>query len=61
MNVPRWKSRLASIVGLDRFAKLSIYQKKASADKFLKAGDKVLIKAEWLDSVAVTIVSGDHP
>ena len=54
-NVPRWKARLANIVGLDRFKKLAISQKKNSAEKFLKPGNEVHVSAEWLGNVDITI------
>jgi len=56
LNVPRWKSRLAKIIGLDRFQKLAINQKNNSAKKFIKAGDTVDISAEWLGDVSATFV-----
>jgi hypothetical protein len=34
-NVSRWKARLANLVGLDRFEKRAISQKKKSAKNFL--------------------------
>ena len=55
-NVPRWKARLAKILELNRFQKLEISQKENSAEKFLKAGNEVVISAEWLGTVSVTIV-----
>jgi len=55
-NIPRWKSRLAALLELDRFQKLAISQKPSSAEKFLKAGNQVSISAEWLGTVGVTIV-----
>lgn len=55
-NVPRWKVRLAKLIGLDRFQKLAISQKENSAEKFLKIDNEVLISAEWLGNVKVTIV-----
>ena len=56
LHVPRWKARLANLIGLDRFQKLAINQKKKSAEKYLKAGNQVQISAEWLGNVSVTIV-----
>ncbi len=56
LNIPRWKSRLATLIGLDRFQKLAINQKKKNADAYLKAGDEVQISAEWLGGVNVAIV-----
>ena len=54
-GVPRWKARLAKLVGLDRFQKLSISQKKNSADKFLNVGNEIQVSAEWLGNVDITI------
>lgn len=54
-NVPRWKARLANIVGLDRFQKLAISQNNSNAEKYLKVGDKIRVSAEWLGSVDITI------
>jgi 2-keto-4-pentenoate hydratase/2-oxohepta-3-ene-1,7-dioic acid hydratase in catechol pathway len=54
-NVPRWKARLANLVGLDRFQKLAISQKKKSAEKFLNVGSEVRVSAEWLGNVDITI------
>jgi 2-keto-4-pentenoate hydratase/2-oxohepta-3-ene-1,7-dioic acid hydratase in catechol pathway len=54
-NVPRWKARLANIVGLDRFQKLAISQKKESAEKFLNVGNEIRVSAEWLGNVDITI------
>lgn len=55
-HVPRWKARLAKILELNRFQKLAISQKESSAEKYLKAGNEVLISAEWLGTIRVTIV-----
>jgi 2-keto-4-pentenoate hydratase/2-oxohepta-3-ene-1,7-dioic acid hydratase in catechol pathway len=55
-NVPRWKARLANILELNRFQKLTISQNENSAEKYLKAGNEVIISAEWLGTVSVTIV-----
>ena len=55
LNVPRWKSRLAQLVGLDRFQKLEISQKESSAKAFLKPGDTVRVSAEWLGDVSTTV------
>ena len=55
-NVPRWKARLAKLINLDRFQKLAISQKESSANKFLKAGNKVTVSAEWLGEVSVAVV-----
>lgn len=56
LNVPRWKARLAKLIGLNRFQKLSIQQRQDVADAFLKAGSEVLVSAEWLGQVSTTIV-----
>jgi 2-keto-4-pentenoate hydratase/2-oxohepta-3-ene-1,7-dioic acid hydratase in catechol pathway len=56
LNIPRWKARLAKIIGLDRFQKLAINQKESSAEKFLKAGNTVDISGEWLGDVSVIFV-----
>ena len=53
LNVPRWKARLAKIIGLDRFQKLAINQKESTAKKFIKVGSTVDISAEWLGDVSV--------
>ena len=55
LSVPRWKVRLANIIGMDRFKKLSINQSKDNADKYLKAGNVVSVSAEWLGSVKITV------
>jgi 2-keto-4-pentenoate hydratase/2-oxohepta-3-ene-1,7-dioic acid hydratase in catechol pathway len=57
LNVPRWKVRLAAIIGMDRFQKLSISQSKSNIDKFLKAGNDVRISAEWLGTINTTITN----
>jgi 2-keto-4-pentenoate hydratase/2-oxohepta-3-ene-1,7-dioic acid hydratase in catechol pathway len=54
-NVPRWKARLANLVGLDRFQKLAISQKKNNAEKFLNVGSEIRVSAEWLGHVDITI------
>lgn len=60
LHIPRWKARLAEIIGLDRFKKLAINQKESSAKKFLKAGSEVRVSADWLGTVSVTIVDLDE-
>lgn len=57
LNVPRWKSRIAQILGLDRFTKLSMLLKESSAKQFLQAGDKVVMHGEWLGSVETHVVA----
>ncbi len=56
MSAPRWLVRLAGIIGLDRFKKLGSLTSEESVAKFLKNGDKVLVKGEGLGSVEVGIV-----
>ena len=56
LNVPRWKARLAKLIGLDRFQKLAINQKQSSAEKYLKADNVVNVSGEWLGNASVTIV-----
>jgi len=56
MPTPRWLVPLAGIVGMDRFDKLSkITSDEKDIVKFLKAGDKVLVRGEGLGSVEVEI------
>lgn len=54
-NVPRWKVRLASLIGLDRFQKLAINLKDGHASQFLSKGNKISVSGEWLGSVDVVI------
>ena len=57
MSTPRWVVRLAGMIGMDRFKKLSkVISDEEKAKKFLKAGDKVLVKGEGLGSVELEIV-----
>ena len=57
MSTPRWFVRLAGIIGMDRFEKLAkVTSDKKDIAKFLKVGDKVLVKGEGLGSVEVEIV-----
>jgi len=57
MSTPRWLVRLAGIIGMDRFDKLAkVTSDEKDIAKFLKAGDKVLVKGEGLGSVEVDIV-----
>jgi len=51
---PRWKVRLANLLGFSRFTKLKLVL-KAENDKFLKPGDKVTVSGEWLGEVDTTI------
>jgi len=56
LNVPRWLVRLAGIIGIDRFGKLSSSTSESNIAKFLKNGDIVLVRGKGLGSVGVTIV-----
>ncbi len=57
MSAPRWLVRLAGIVGMGRFDKLAnLTSNEVDVAKFLKAGDKVMVKGEGLGSVEVEIV-----
>ena len=60
LNVPRWKARLATLLGLDRFQKLAINQKEKSAARYLKAGNEINITAQWLGDVHVAIVGSEQ-
>lgn len=55
MSTPRWMARFSDLIGLDRFQKLKAVLKK-DRSKFLKPGDKVLIRGEGLGEVENTIV-----
>ena len=56
MSTPRWLVRLAGIIGMDRLKKLTkVTSDEKGVAKFLKAGDKVLVKGEGLGSVEVRI------
>ena len=44
MSAPRWLIRLAKIVGMNRFGKLAASTEEDDLVKFLKAGDKVVVK-----------------
>lgn len=57
MATPRWLVRLAGMIGMDRFEKLTkVTSDEKGVAKFLKGGDKVLVKGEGLGSVEVEIV-----
>ena len=57
MSTPRWLVRLTGMLGMDRFDKLTkVTSDEKDITKFLKAGDKVLVKGEGLGSVEVNIV-----
>lgn len=54
-TIPRWKSRLAEVLGLDRYQKLAIAQQATNAERFLKAGDQVRVSGQWLGEVSVLL------
>lgn len=57
MSTPIWLVRLAGIIGMNRFDKLAkVTSDEENVARFLKAGDKVLVKGEGLGSVEVEIV-----
>ena len=57
MSTPRWLIRLAGIIGMNRFDKLAkVTSDEENVARFLKAGDKVLVKGEGLGSVEVEIL-----
>lgn len=54
LATPRWLGRLGNLFGLNRFQKLSaILRKDRSA--FLKPGDRVTVRGEWLGDITNTI------
>ncbi|WP_144394108.1 fumarylacetoacetate hydrolase family protein [Pleionea sediminis] len=53
LTVPRWKARLAQMLSLNRFTKLSAVQD--TANQFLQEGDSVTVSAEWLGEITVTL------
>jgi 2-keto-4-pentenoate hydratase/2-oxohepta-3-ene-1,7-dioic acid hydratase in catechol pathway len=52
---PRWKVRLANLLGFNRFTKLKLVL-KAENNSFLKPGDKVTVSGEWLGEVEIIIL-----
>lgn len=54
LETPRWKARLAALLGFDRFTKLK-FVLRGKQDRFLKPGDQVVVSAEWLGSVTTKI------
>jgi len=52
---PRWKVRLANLLGFNRFTKLKLIL-KAENNSFLKPGDKVTVSGEWLGEVEIIIL-----
>jgi 2-keto-4-pentenoate hydratase/2-oxohepta-3-ene-1,7-dioic acid hydratase in catechol pathway len=52
---PRWKVRLANLLGFNRFTKLKLVLKSEN-NRFLKPGDKVIISGDWLGEVETTIL-----
>lgn len=56
MSAPRWLVRLAGIVGMGRFEKLANVTKEEDIARFLKNGDKVVVKGAGLGSVEIEVV-----
>lgn len=56
MSVPRWKMRLANLLGLSRFQKLSTAL-NAGTSRFLAGGDRVTVRGQGLGKVTVRIAS----
>jgi 2-keto-4-pentenoate hydratase/2-oxohepta-3-ene-1,7-dioic acid hydratase in catechol pathway len=54
LETPRWKARLAQLLGFDRFTRLK-FVLKSRQDRFLKPGDRVTVSGEWLGSVTTEI------
>lgn len=54
LAAPAWKVKLANLVGLDRFTRLSVVN--ASPERFLQVGDEVAVEAEGLGVATVTLV-----
>ena len=55
LSTPRWKARMADLLGFNRFQKLKTVQASAMAKRFMKIGDEITVSAEWLGGVSVTI------
>ena len=55
IRTPRWKIRLASLLGVGRFRKLSIKLRERA--KFLQPGDEVICSGSGLGSITTEIVS----
>lgn len=55
MSTPRWLVRLAHLIGMDRFGLLKAASKKQNDPKFLKDGDRVIVRGEGLGSIEVFI------
>jgi len=56
LSAPRWLVRLGGMIGLDRFQKLSSVSSEDNRTKFLKSGDKVMVKGAGLGSVEIEVV-----
>lgn len=52
IQTPLWQSRLAALLGLDRYSKLTALQRRRG---FLAAGDEVVVEAEWLGVVRTRV------
>lgn len=56
MNTPRWLVRAANLIRMDRHKRLAI-KLEGDRTRFLKPGDRVVVRAEGLGSVAVRITA----
>jgi 2-keto-4-pentenoate hydratase/2-oxohepta-3-ene-1,7-dioic acid hydratase in catechol pathway len=54
MTTPRWLARLATLLGMDRFKKLSA-KLGGDTSRFLRVGDEVTVRGQGLGEVTVTI------
>lgn len=57
MTTPRWLVRLGSLLGLSRFRKLGAML-RGDTDRFLKPGDKVVVRGKGLGKVVIKIAAG---
>ena len=60
LKSPRWQVRLANLIGMSRFKKLSI-KLDSDLSTFLEPGDHVVVSGGILGSVTVTITDGKSP
>jgi 2-keto-4-pentenoate hydratase/2-oxohepta-3-ene-1,7-dioic acid hydratase in catechol pathway len=54
IHAPRWKIRVAKLLGLGRFKKLDSVL-GGNKDAYLKSKDKVEVQGEWLGKISVTM------
>jgi 2-keto-4-pentenoate hydratase/2-oxohepta-3-ene-1,7-dioic acid hydratase in catechol pathway len=57
MTTPRWLVRLSKLLGLDRFTMLKA-KFAGDTSRFLKPGDRVVVRGGLLGEVSVTIAAG---